>query len=311
MLDVDHRAPILFLRSFEDDERVKFGSEQQHLLDFSIETRLANHRMRFGPFIAIGSPLDKVPQIGAARARLSDDAWQGVVLGWMNSAALIVMRAGKTKWVMWELRQLAERGFLQKLLVLLPPKRFWRSARRKDSSARLDNLRAALAETEWAAVLGRFSELLLPLGEKGRGSQAIMRNLLIDIWAIFVPAVDDAWRCERLGAVIAVAPAAAKSLVDEHRNFLRNFARQGADAVAHRKSEPGSSSSAPYLPVRNKETVMLRCERARMSGACPMRTKAAISVNRDRVSEPRSMHGPRSGRLLRGSALRAERLRMT
>jgi hypothetical protein len=83
------------------------------------------------------------------------------------------------------------------------------------------------------AVLGRFSELLLPLGEKGRGSQAIMRNLLIDIWAIFVPAVDDAWRRERLGAVIAVAPAAAKSLVDEQRNFLRNFARQGADAIAN------------------------------------------------------------------------------
>src|SRR5262249_28435413 len=103
LLAVDHRPPVLLLRSFEADEKAQFGAGDRQLLDFSLETRLANHFIRFGPFIAVGSPLDKVPQIGAARAHLADDQWQGVVLGWMASASVVLMLAGKTKWVTWEL----------------------------------------------------------------------------------------------------------------------------------------------------------------------------------------------------------------
>jgi len=72
LLSVDKRKPILFLRSFKDDERVKFGGSERAFLDFSLETRLLNHFAGFGPFIAIGSPKDPIPQIGAARAVLSD-----------------------------------------------------------------------------------------------------------------------------------------------------------------------------------------------------------------------------------------------
>jgi hypothetical protein len=446
LLDVDRRAPILFLRSFEDDERVKFGSEQQHLLDFSVETRLANHLMRFGPFIAIGSPLDKVPQIGAARAKLSDDAWQGVVLGWArrnglfgNCASLpsadfcknssfsfppkdfAALRAAKraargsstcarrsrrpngllrsrrsiartvraitfaphgsgtlirskfnskdanhlaallahdrmpasagivpadSRPAPSKARKIIIAGLACALLMMstmfvpivfpswcsrnagfcpaadeaapsrvarataaaeeflafagnspAPPRMsepavqtllaaaFDTSALRNDAgqppalrevaqwfdaleavysyyllfstgyshladaidatsqNADVENRLAAnavayapefgLGLDAQMAVLGRFAELLLPLGEKGRGSQAIMRNLLIDIWAIFVPAVDDGWRRERLQAVVAAAPSAAKSLLEAQREFLRNFAKQGADAVAN------------------------------------------------------------------------------
>src|SRR5262249_41107579 len=111
LLAVDKRKPILFLRSFADDEQVKFGDSDtsssyglpdrlpdvnstqdsnldrpedplavaarssrpigwkasKTLLDFSLETRLSNHFTYFGPFIAVGSPKEPVPQIGAAR----------------------------------------------------------------------------------------------------------------------------------------------------------------------------------------------------------------------------------------------------
>lgn len=56
LLAADKRSPVLFLQSFADDEKQQFRSSQRALLDFSLETRLANHFERFGPFIAVGSP---------------------------------------------------------------------------------------------------------------------------------------------------------------------------------------------------------------------------------------------------------------
>jgi hypothetical protein len=110
LLAVDKRPPILFLRSFTDDERQQYGNSQRALLDFSLETRLASHFYHFGPFIAVGSPKDTVPVPGAARVLLADDEWQSRVLGWMESANLIVMYCGTTQWVSWELRRIIERG---------------------------------------------------------------------------------------------------------------------------------------------------------------------------------------------------------
>ena len=65
LLAVDKRPPILFLRSFTDDERQHYGNSERALLDFSLETRLANHFQRFGPFIAVGSPKETLPEPGS------------------------------------------------------------------------------------------------------------------------------------------------------------------------------------------------------------------------------------------------------
>jgi hypothetical protein len=72
LLAVDQRPPILFLRSFDDDEKQRFTRSDKAFLDFSLETRLSNHFSRFGPFIAIGSPKEAVPQLGASRVLLSE-----------------------------------------------------------------------------------------------------------------------------------------------------------------------------------------------------------------------------------------------
>jgi hypothetical protein len=71
----------------------------------------------FGPFIAIGSPQAKVPQVGAARARLSDADWQAVVLNWMNTSSSIVMLVGTTQWIEWELAHVIETGNATKLML--------------------------------------------------------------------------------------------------------------------------------------------------------------------------------------------------
>jgi hypothetical protein len=83
LLAVDKRNPILFLRSFDDDEKQIYSTSEKAILDFSLETRLSNHFTYFGPFIAIGSPKETVPVPGAARILLTDNEWQPKVMGWM------------------------------------------------------------------------------------------------------------------------------------------------------------------------------------------------------------------------------------
>ncbi|MDI3464060.1 MAG: hypothetical protein OJF50_002881 [Nitrospira sp.] len=108
LLAVDKRPPILFLRSFSDENPLT--GIYRAIVDFSLETRLANHFYRFGPFIAVGSPKELLPLPGAARVILPDSEWQARVLSWIKEANLIVMYLGTTEWVNWELRKIVEQG---------------------------------------------------------------------------------------------------------------------------------------------------------------------------------------------------------
>jgi hypothetical protein len=183
LLADDKRAPILFLRSFADDPdpRPFFARRDEptpfylrnlnfvaRWIDFSIETRLANHFIYFGPFITVGSPRDSVPLPGAARVKLTQEAWQETVRGWIGGSCLILMFAGVTHWVNWELTQVLNAGVTTKLIVFFPrPKLDNRGigrkftsflARRKESAPpqrqatltdRFERIKVALAGTPW------------------------------------------------------------------------------------------------------------------------------------------------------------------
>jgi len=155
LLHVDKRAPILFLRSFEDDEKLTFAQSGEAFFDYSLETRLSRHFIHFGPFIAIGAPSDELPVPGAARIRLSDADWQTQVRRWMSSAQVIVMYCGNTFWVNWELAMLARKGYLHKVIVLFPPRRGWAQPSKQlagDIQKRLSGVKAALQDTRWAGA---------------------------------------------------------------------------------------------------------------------------------------------------------------
>jgi tetratricopeptide (TPR) repeat protein len=160
VLASDKRKPILFLRSFEDDEKVRrFSGHPSQLIDFSLETRFANYFRHYGPFIAVGSPEDAVPQIGAARVKLSEENWQGAVVNWIITARTVVMFAGKTNWVKWELKNIVERQLADKLLLVFPPGRSPRRSKRlAESQSRLEHVRDAFAESKWAAALATVVE---------------------------------------------------------------------------------------------------------------------------------------------------------
>jgi hypothetical protein len=157
LLSVDKRSPILFLRSFDDDELQTSRSPSKALLDFSLETRLANHFMRYGPFIAVGDPRERIPNLGATRVLLPDEQWQRTVLNWINEAALIVMYAGKTRWVRWELERIIQTDHVSRLILLIPEIKAWSTAKRDQELAqRAAQLRVVFRHTQWAEQLNSW-----------------------------------------------------------------------------------------------------------------------------------------------------------
>lgn len=70
-----------------------------------------------GPFIAIGTPDEPLPQLGAACAYFTTETWQSAVTEWVDAAQLIIIVAGPTPWVRWELDTSLERHAWSKLII--------------------------------------------------------------------------------------------------------------------------------------------------------------------------------------------------
>ena len=113
-LAADPRAPVLYLRSFEVDPHVlvtapsqaaKAASLLSYAASVSPEQELAFILDRVGPVIAIGKPGERLPELGAARRYVADDRWRDVVHAMMREAALVVIRAGETQNLWWEIEQ--------------------------------------------------------------------------------------------------------------------------------------------------------------------------------------------------------------
>jgi hypothetical protein len=193
LLDADRRPPILFLRAFVDDPKMAVSPTVEQivkLVDFSVETRLANHFMDFGPFVAVGSPREKVPVPGAARVQLSDDQWQQWVTERIKAAAIVVMYAGVTHRVGWELSQVVEADMTGKLILLFPspivPKGWRRNTAKKklrellteDMINRLGRVKATFAGTRWQAAWERVGnpETLIAARLDNAGGIALFRS---------------------------------------------------------------------------------------------------------------------------------------
>lgn len=105
----DARAPFLYLRSFEIDQRLDVHEEA-----------LARLFAPDGPFLAIGDPHAPLPSLAAARDFLPADQWKDVVLERMERARLILLVAGSTPGLAWEIEQCRRVGRPSKLVVIVP-----------------------------------------------------------------------------------------------------------------------------------------------------------------------------------------------
>lgn len=128
-ISLDKRPPILFLRSFTDDQ-VSLQSARVPRYLRVMDPGVATHRFeellvtnmsRVGPVIAIGSPSDVRPPIGAAREYLGHDEWQRHVLYFMAQARAIVVSLSATQGLAWELDQIKVGGYTDKTLFVVPP----------------------------------------------------------------------------------------------------------------------------------------------------------------------------------------------
>jgi hypothetical protein len=112
----DPRPPVLYLRSFKDDERIA-----RAIGFYSIEQEMKQALLDIGPFIAMAEPDKQEPRDpGAARMRLPQNAWQHKVSEEMSRAALVIMRIGDTPGFWWEMQEAAERMNPERLVLLIP-----------------------------------------------------------------------------------------------------------------------------------------------------------------------------------------------
>ena len=129
-LQHDERTPTLFLRSFADDG-VRLRSRSAG--DVSPLDRLTLRRWeRFeeivaravhsiGPIRALSDPGTRLPQLGAVRERVSDDAWQGRIADLIETSSLVVVSLARTEHCILEIKDLQQRGALHKTLFVVAP----------------------------------------------------------------------------------------------------------------------------------------------------------------------------------------------
>jgi len=121
VLSEDQRPPVLYLRSFQDDDITSRPLRESALpFSFTEEEYLVEVLNDFGPCIAIGQPGEKLPDLGAARLYVADDQWREQVRELLLSSKLVVLRAGKTKNFLWEVEQSIQNVNPRNVIILIP-----------------------------------------------------------------------------------------------------------------------------------------------------------------------------------------------
>jgi hypothetical protein len=121
--------PILFLRSFDDDQcdfRRPRWALLSHWLDLwsfrrNLDEAMIDEIAQFGPVIALGRPSDKRTPFGAMRHYSANADWQRTLTDAACSAQAIILVASDSPGVQWEYNLLKSEGMLEKVLLLFPP----------------------------------------------------------------------------------------------------------------------------------------------------------------------------------------------
>jgi MFS family permease len=125
----DQGAPILFLRSFQDDQmsfKRPWWQIPGHWFDLWSFRRNADEAIidevaQYGPVVALGIPGEKKVPFGAMRYYSSHDDWKETIAQTARSAQTILISAACTPSVKWEYQLMAREGLLERVLLLFPP----------------------------------------------------------------------------------------------------------------------------------------------------------------------------------------------
>ena len=123
-------APIVYLRSFEDDDvqLANVLSARRPFLEFftlrgsdAFEESVAWELACYGPVLAIARPGRSHVSLGAARMHLGDDEWKAVISEQIAEAKAVVITIGRTPGLAWEIAHIVHAGHLNKTVLVVPP----------------------------------------------------------------------------------------------------------------------------------------------------------------------------------------------
>ncbi|MBM7857145.1 hypothetical protein [Lentzea nigeriaca] len=121
---------VLYLRTFDDDA-ARRATQHTHLWDaggllrlFFLSGRTQEEQLAValrpaGALVAVGRPGEDLPEVGALRLYLPDDAWQTAVLDLMRRARLVVLAVGGGQGLLWELSRAVEHVAPHRLVLFV------------------------------------------------------------------------------------------------------------------------------------------------------------------------------------------------
>jgi hypothetical protein len=130
VVSADRRPPVLFLRSFKEEQVPLSGARMPWLLrafdpgtEYRTLEEMIVHGLTYaGPVVAVADPSSVDSLVGAARWRLTDDEWQRFVQLQIEKAGVVVVGVAATSGVRWELAAVkASPGGLAKTIFVCPP----------------------------------------------------------------------------------------------------------------------------------------------------------------------------------------------
>ena len=124
----------LVLRSFVDDKVTVTPNSRTmrfQLRELRLEEVLVKSLGASMPCVALGSPNENLPELGAYRTYLGDEDWQPALRRWLEQSVLVLLISGTTDWVRWELRTIRELGITKKVIIVVPPGQDHRNERIK------------------------------------------------------------------------------------------------------------------------------------------------------------------------------------
>lgn len=115
---------VLYLRPFSLDE-VEVEHSEIGLFGFQnrkareLQEVLVNIFRKISFFVAIGDPKERFPSLGALKSYFGDEEWRENVVMWMGRSNLIVAIVC-TEETIWELKQIIEKAYIHKTILLFP-----------------------------------------------------------------------------------------------------------------------------------------------------------------------------------------------
>jgi hypothetical protein len=127
LLAEDTRAPIVFLRSFALDSAeiaTRWSSRTRIYpragFEKTYEERVSHTLRNIGTFVAVGDPTERLPLLGAARVYAADDDWQETVDELTARAGVVLLQAGESPGLDWEVRHVIELDSPERVILSLP-----------------------------------------------------------------------------------------------------------------------------------------------------------------------------------------------